>query len=182
MTHNCFTATAYLAQSPQFYKQMAVCADFGRVFEIGPVFRAENSNTHRHMTEFMGLDLEMAFHYHYHEVLDVMDRLFVGIFKGLNTRFKRELEAIGQQFPFEPLQFLEPTLRITFTEGIQLLRGAGQEIGDTDDLSTRQEKELGRLVKEKYKTDFFILDKYPKAVRPFYTMTCEDDPVCSFIF
>lgn len=61
-------AQACLAQSPQFYKQMAVCSDFERVFEIAPVFRAENSNTHRHMTEFMGLDLEMSFSHHYHEV------------------------------------------------------------------------------------------------------------------
>eukprot|EP00026_Physarum_polycephalum_P005703 Phypoly_transcript_05738.p1 GENE.Phypoly_transcript_05738~~Phypoly_transcript_05738.p1 ORF type:complete len:579 (-),score=116.86 Phypoly_transcript_05738:173-1879(-) len=171
-----FNTEAFLAQSPQFYKQMAVCSDFERVFEIGPVFRAENSNTHRHMTEFMGLDLEMSFNHHYHEVLDVMDKLFVGIFEGLNERFKRELEIIAQQYPFEPLQFHKPTLRINFTEGIALLRGAGHEIGDTDDLSTRQEKDLGRLVKEKYGTDFFILDKYPKSVRPFYTMVNPEDP------
>jgi len=171
-----FNTHAFLAQSPQFYKQMAVCSDFERVFEIAPVFRAENSNTHRHMTEFMGLDLEMAFQYHYHEVLDVMDRLFVGIFEGLTSRFNRELQIISQQYPFEPLEFLKPTLRIDFTEGISLLRGAGQEIGDTDDLSTRHEKELGRLVKEKYHTDFFILDKYPKTVRPFYTMPNQTDP------
>jgi nondiscriminating aspartyl-tRNA synthetase len=171
-----FQTEACLAQSPQFYKQMVVCSDFERVFEIGPVFRAENSNTHRHMTEFMGLDLEMSFSHHYHEVLDVMDKLFVGIFEGLETRFKRELEIVNQQYPFEPLQYLKPTLRINYTEGLALLRGAGIEIGDTDDLSTRQEKELGRLVKEKYKTDFFILDKYPKAVRPFYTMVNAEDP------
>ncbi len=67
-----YIADAYLAQSPQFYKQMAVCSDFERVFEIGPVFRAENSNTHRHMTEFMGLDLEMAFEFHYHEVCHIV--------------------------------------------------------------------------------------------------------------
>ena len=63
-----FKSDAYLAQSPQLYKQMAICADMNRVFEIAPVFRAEDSNTHRHLTEFVGLDLEMAFHEHYHEV------------------------------------------------------------------------------------------------------------------
>jgi aspartyl/asparaginyl-tRNA synthetase len=62
-----FDRQAYLAQSPQFYKQMCICADMGRVFEIGPVFRAEDSNTPRHMTEFIGMDLEMAFNEHYHE-------------------------------------------------------------------------------------------------------------------
>lgn len=67
-----FKTEAYLAQSPQFYKQMMICSDFERVFEIGPVFRAENSLTHRHMTEFVGLDLEMAFEEHYHEVCFAM--------------------------------------------------------------------------------------------------------------
>tara|TARA_R110002050_G_scaffold55510_2_gene125257 strand:- start:511 stop:1266 length:756 start_codon:yes stop_codon:yes gene_type:complete len=88
-----FGSDAYLAQSPQLYKQMAVNADLQRVFEIAPVFRAENSNTHRHMTEFMGLDMEMAFHEHYHEVLDMLEEVFLYIFDGLNERFKTELEA-----------------------------------------------------------------------------------------
>lgn len=63
-----FKGSAYLAQSPQLYKQMAIAGDFEKVYTIGPVFRAEDSNTHRHMTEFVGLDLEMAFNFHYHEV------------------------------------------------------------------------------------------------------------------
>jgi aspartyl-tRNA synthetase len=70
-----------LAQSPQFYKQMAICSDLGRVFEIGPVFRAENSYTHRHLCEFTGLDMEMQIQESYHEVLDVLDRLFVHMFQ-----------------------------------------------------------------------------------------------------
>ena len=65
-----FKNSAYLAQSPQLYKQMCIAADFERVFTVGPVFRAENSNTHRHLTEFVGLDLELAFNYHYHEVVE----------------------------------------------------------------------------------------------------------------
>jgi aspartyl-tRNA synthetase len=75
-----------LAQSPQLYKQMAICADQERVFEIGPVFRAELSYTHRHLTEFVGLDMEMAIQEHYYEVMDVLDKLFVYIFDGLNSR------------------------------------------------------------------------------------------------
>lgn len=63
-----FDTHAFLAQSPQLYKQMALAADFERVFEIGPVFRAENANTHRHMTEFTGMDFEMTIYEHYHEV------------------------------------------------------------------------------------------------------------------
>jgi aspartyl/asparaginyl-tRNA synthetase len=98
-----FKTNAYLAQSPQFYKQMAIAADFGKVYTVGAgaqyflsklfiflliflVFRAEDSNTHRHLTEFVGLDLEMAFSYHYHEVVDTIGDLFTQIFKGLAER------------------------------------------------------------------------------------------------
>lgn len=70
-----------LAQSPQLYKQMALCGDFERVFEIGPVFRAENSNTNRHLCEFTGLDMEMTFKDHYFEVLDMLSDMLTYIFK-----------------------------------------------------------------------------------------------------
>jgi aspartyl-tRNA synthetase len=119
---------ACLAQSPQFYKQMAVCGDLPRVFEIGPVFRAEDSNTHRHLCEFTGLDMEMAIHESYHEVLDVLDDLFVHMFRGLNERCARELGVVGEQFPFRPLRFLPKTLRLTFAEGVEMLREAGHEV------------------------------------------------------
>ncbi|CAG9134677.1 unnamed protein product [Plutella xylostella] len=78
--------SAYLAQSPQLYKQMAIAADFDKVFTVGAVFRAEDSNTHRHLTEFVGLDLEMAFKFHYHEVLDVIGQTFTDIFRGLRDQ------------------------------------------------------------------------------------------------
>lgn len=81
-----FKGSAYLAQSPQLYKQMAIAADFEKVFTIGAVFRAEDSNTHRHLTEFVGLDLEMAFNYHYHEVMLTIGDMFTAIFKGLRDQ------------------------------------------------------------------------------------------------
>ncbi|RUS31986.1 hypothetical protein BC938DRAFT_476578 [Jimgerdemannia flammicorona] len=171
-----FKGEAYLAQSPQFYKQMSVAADFDRVFEIGSVFRAEDSNTHRHMTEFIGLDMEMAFEEHYYEVLDVLDELFVSIFTGLKQRFSKEIEAVRRQYPFEEFEFLPKTLRLQYAEGIKMLREAGVEIGDYDDFNTEQERRLGRLVKEKYHTDFYMLDKFPLSVRPFYTMPDPTNP------
>lgn len=76
-----------MAQSPQLYKQMAIAADFDKVFTVGAVFRAEDSNTHRHLTEFTGLDLEMAFQYHYHEVMLTIGDLFTEIFKGLRDQY-----------------------------------------------------------------------------------------------
>lgn len=172
-----FKGKAYLAQSPQLYKQMAIAADFDRVFTIGSVFRAEDSNTHRHLTEFIGLDLEMAFNYHYHDVLDVLDRLFVSIFKGLSEIYKDEIETIYRQYPNEHFKFLEPSKRLDFPEAVEMLRGAGVEMDDEEDLTTANEKLLGKLVKDKYKTDFFILDKFPMKVRPFYTMPDPKNPV-----
>lgn len=165
-----FKDKAYLAQSPQLYKQMAMTADFDRVFTIGQVFRAEDSNTHRHLTEFVGLDLEMAFKFHYHEVVEVIGDMFVHIFKNLRDNLQEEIETVGRQYKSEPFKFLEPSLVLTYKEGVRLLQDNGVDMGDEDDLSTPSEKLLGRLIKQKYDTDFFILDKFPLAVRPFYTM------------
>ncbi|CAF0785984.1 unnamed protein product, partial [Brachionus calyciflorus] len=103
-----FKTSAYLAQSPQLYKQMAIAADFERVYTIGSVFRAEDSNTHRHLTEFIGLDVEIAIKYHYHEVLDIIGNLFTSIFKGLEKQYAKEIETVRKQYPSEPFQFLEP--------------------------------------------------------------------------
>uniref|UniRef100_A0A0R3RHH8 Aspartate--tRNA ligase, cytoplasmic n=1 Tax=Elaeophora elaphi TaxID=1147741 RepID=A0A0R3RHH8_9BILA len=171
-----FKGSAYLAQSPQLYKQMAIAADFDKVFTIGAVFRAEDSNTHRHLTEFVGLDIEMAFKFHYHEVLETIGAVLIDIFKDLQAKFKHEIETVGKQYPCEPFEFVEPALILKYPEAIKLLRENGVEIGDEDDLSTPVERFLGRLVKEKYRTDFYILDRYPLAVRPFYTMPDANDP------
>lgn len=96
-----------------------------------------------------------------------------------NCRYKREIEIVGQQFSVEPFTFLDPPLVLRFDEGRALLAEAGVEIGPEEDLNTPAEKLLGRLVKAKYDTDFYILDKYPLAVRPFYTMPDPENPTKS---
>lgn len=171
-----------LAQSPQLYKQMMIMADFKGVFEIGPVFRAENSNTHRHLCEFTGLDMEMQIKEHYFEILNVIGNLFNYIFKGLQEKCKRELAIINEQFEFVPFQVSEKPVMLTFAEGVELLKEAGVEQSVHADLSTETERVLGKLVLEKYKTDFYILHRYPEEARPFYTMLCKDDPrfTCSY--
>ncbi|CAH1099155.1 unnamed protein product [Psylliodes chrysocephalus] len=174
-----FKGSAYLAQSPQLYKQMAIAADFEKVFTVGAVFRAEDSNTHRHLTEFTGLDLEMAFHYHYHEVMLTIGNLFTEIFKGLSDQLQNEISIINQQYPAEPFTFLDPPLVLEFNEGRKMLAEIGVEVGEEEDLSTPTEKLLGRLVKAKFDTDFYILDKFPLAVRPFYTMPDPNNPKAS---
>ncbi|KAL1528509.1 hypothetical protein AB1Y20_009852 [Prymnesium parvum] len=201
-----FGGAAYLAQSPQLYKQMALMADLDRVFEVGPVFRAENSYTHRHMTEFTGLDMEMTFLEHYSEVLDMLDRTFNAVFDGLNQRFRTELDIVRTQHPFEDLRYKCPCLRFTYSEAMALLRTHGptklaEELAaatdlalraklqeridsvrvhaDDEDIGTEDEKLLGSIVADKYEQDFYIIDKFPASVRPFYTMPDPLNPTFS---
>lgn len=158
---------------------MAIAADFDKVYTVGAVFRAEDSNTHRHLTEFVGLDLEMAFKYHYHEVVDTIGNTFTEIFKGLRDNYAKEILTVANQYDVEAFKFLEPPLRLEYSQGVAMLREAGIEMDDQEDLSTPNEKLLGRLVKAKYDTDFYILDKFPLAIRPFYTMPDPNNPVIS---
>ena len=144
---NYFSGDAFLAQSPQLYKQMAICSDFERVFEVGPVFRAETSFTARHLTEFTGLDIEMQIHDHYHEVLDVMDNMFYFIFQGLETRFASEIAAIQSQFPFAPIAYRNPSPRLHFSEGMTLLK---EELTRIDgEVSKLQQSKSGATTPEK---------------------------------
>lgn len=149
---------------------MVLCGDFQRVFEIGPVFRAEDSNTNRHLCEFTGLDFEMIFKDHYFEILDVLSDMFVYLFKGLEQRFKKELEVVRDQYSFEPFKCAEPVVRIDFREGVKLLAENGFVQDPLQDLNTENEKMLGKIVREKFDTDFYMLYGYPKNARPFYTM------------
>jgi nondiscriminating aspartyl-tRNA synthetase len=167
-----FNTKAFLAQSPQLYKQMLIASRFERVMEVGPIFRAENSNTARHLTEFTGLDMEMAFEEDYHEVVGLLEELMLYIFNGLRTRYGRETDLVRSIYSVEEFALPEAgkVPRLPFSEGIQMLRDDGVEIGEFDDLSTPDEKRLGALVLKKYGTDFYVLDKYPLAIRPFYTM------------
>jgi len=149
------------------------------------------------MTEFTGLDLEMTFLEHYSEVLDVLDRTFNAVFDGLNQRFPTELEAVRKQHPFEDLRYKYPCLRLTYAEAMALLRERGpakleeqlestsdpqartrleerlksvREHGDLEDIGTEDEKLLGSVIADVHKQDFYIIDKFPAHVRPFYTM------------
>ncbi|KAH0788145.1 Aspartate--tRNA ligase, cytoplasmic [Histomonas meleagridis] len=169
-----FNGKAYLAQSPQLYKQMCVVSGMPRVFEIGPVFRAENSFTHRHLTEFTGLDCEMEFKLNYHEALNFFKDLLATVFNRLLKECRAEIDTVKAQFPSEDV-VINPVI-IKYPEAVAMIREAGLQMEDYQDLSSELEKKLGELVKAKYNTDFFILDKFPSAVRPFYTMPDPENP------
>jgi len=171
-----FERKAYLAQSPQLFKQMAIVGDFGKVFEIGPVFRAEKSDTHRHLTEFTGIDLEMEFNQHYHEVLNYIARLLISIFDEIEKTYEEELKVINEQYPFERIVYSKEPLILRFPDAVKLIREHGGIQGDLEDLTTENERLLGKLVKQTYNTDFYILDKFPFDIRAFYTMRDPEDP------
>ncbi|MGI2257141.1 aspartate--tRNA(Asn) ligase [Candidatus Cardinium hertigii] len=170
-----FGKPACLAQSPQLYKQMAVIGDFKRVFEVGPVFRAENSDTNRHLTEFIGVDLEMVIDQSYMEVVHFVYQLLVDLFDTLSKKYDREIAIIRFCFDLPPLTFASELVVIPFPDAVALLKAHGKERGDFDDLSTEDEKQLGAIVKEKYHTDLYVITGYPSAVRPFYTMVDPND-------
>lgn len=177
-----FEKNAFLAQSPQFYKQIEIAGGRKRVYCIAPVFRAENSNTPRHMTEFTGLDLEMEIEEDYHEVRDMLEAVLLYIFRGLKERCAEEIALIRAVYPSEDFLLPEPgkEVRLTFAEGQKLLREEGPEefrnVSDHEDMSTPQEKALGVLIREKYNTDFYVLDKFPEEARPFYAREDPENP------
>ena len=171
-----FGETACLAQSPQLYKQLAVAGDLGAVFEVGPVFRAENSNTRRHLCEFTGLDFEMPITAHYSEAIAVGHRVFKTIFDGLEAKHGDLIAAVRDQYPSEPVVVSDEPVVIHFADAIQMLRDSGVAIEDDyGDLSGADELALGRLVKETRGVDFFVVDRFPSDIRPFYTMLDADD-------
>lgn len=122
--------------------------DFDRVFEVGPYFRAETCFTHRHMCEFTGLDIEMTIKENYLELLDFMAELFVYIFNQLEENHQKEINSVKEQFPFEPFKCKYPVVKITFQEGVELLKQAGIEQNPLEDIDTTTEKKLGEIVKE----------------------------------
>jgi len=113
---------------------MAIAADFERVYEIGPVFRAEDSNTHRHLTEFVGLDLEMTIEEHYHEVMELLDGLFKHLFKNLKEKYQKEIDSVGAQFPAEEFKWKEETLKLTFSQAVDFLVEDGVDRSVLDDI------------------------------------------------
>ena len=132
-----FERNAYLAQSPQLYKQMLIAAEYKRVFETAPVFRAENSNTSRHLTEYTSLDLEMEFENDYSEALYLIRDLLLYILNGLQTRYQRQTERVRKEYRSEPFKIPSQPQDVPileFSEGVKMLQAAGVEISEGEDI------------------------------------------------
>ncbi|HSG69673.1 MAG TPA: aspartate--tRNA(Asn) ligase [Planctomycetaceae bacterium] len=157
-----FDRIAYLSQSQQLYKQMLLIAGFEKVFEIGPSFRAEKSNTMRHQTEFTQLDFEMAFINDEDDVLKVLERMFVFVCEWVNAHCQEQLEMLDVTIDVPKLPFP----RIPYAEAIKLLG-----LKEDEDIGTEDEKKLATMIKERDGTDAFFITKYPYDLKPFYIMT-----------
>lgn len=167
-----FGRKVYLAQSPQFYKQMAMAAGFNNVFEIGPVFRAENSHTAYHATEFTSVDIEMSWIKSHHEVMDAEEAKMIEVMKTLKANleneykelFKKEIVVPEAKFP-----------RIPFLEAKTIIQENYKYFGEKPfDFDRKEEELIGLYAKKKLNSDFVFVIDYPFEARPFYHML---DPI-----
>jgi aspartyl-tRNA synthetase len=164
-----FERKAYLAQSPQFYKQMAMAAGFERVFEIGPVFRADPSFTSRHMTEFTSVDMEMSWIDSHEEVMAFEERWLQAVYQQVREQHGEEIRArFGVDIQPPPIPFP----RVTMAEAQAILKAAQYIVPPEKkgDIDPGGERVLGQYVKEKWGHDYVFLTDWPASARPFYHM------------
>ena len=159
-----FEKTAFLAQSPQLYKQMLMATGLDRVYEIAWYFRAEEHNTRRHLNESTAVDLEMAFISSEEDVMKILEGLVQHMWKKAGE-CKEELDVLGKKIVVPKLPFK----RVKYDDVIQKLNKNGSKIKWGEDLGTEEEKLLGDIMK-KEGHEFYYITKYPIEAKPFYTM------------
>lgn len=175
-----FERTAYLAQSPQFYKQMAMAGGFGKVFEIGPVFRANPSFTSRHDTEFTSVDVEIAWIDSHEDVMAFEEAWLAHV---LSTVAREHGEQIAGTFGVELSTPAVPFPRIALADAKALLKEHGHDApGPDHDLDPPSERALSAIVAEQSGSEFVFVTDYPTSVRPFYHMRHQDQPTLTKSF
>jgi nondiscriminating aspartyl-tRNA synthetase len=172
-----FGRTAYLAQSPQFYKQMAMAAGFEKIFEIGPVFRANPSHTTRHDTEFTSVDVEISFIESHEDVMKFEEEWLEYVLSELKKHFSEEVK---EKFGVEIVVPTLPFPRITMTEAKQILKEKRNYTSTVEDLDPEGEKLMSELIFEQYKHNFVFVTEYPTSVRPFYHMRIDSNTTKSY--
>jgi len=167
-----FGRPAYLAQSPQFYKQMMVGV-FERVYEVGPVFRAEPHSTVRHVNEYVSLDVEFGFIRDHFDVMALLTRLIRAMLDHLKADYVGELDMLGAQMPLASEIFPH----IYFPDALQLIyERHGEDARHEPDLSPQHERWLGEWALAERQSDFLFVTGYPMVKRPFYTHPNPIDP------
>jgi len=168
-----FEGKAYLAQSPQFFKQMAQPAGFGKIFEVGPAFRADPSFTSRHATEFTSVDSEISWIDSHEDVMKLHEELLVAAFTAIKEKHGAEIEALYG------VEVVVPTLpfpRIPLAEAKKIVAERGYEVPRADDdMDPEGERQIAAYAKETYGHEFVFLTDYASSIRPFYHMRREGD-------
>ena len=165
-----FGQTAYLTQSPQLYKQMAMASGFEKVFEIGPCFRAEQSFTSRHATEFMSFDVEMSYIDNHHDVMDMEEDMLKYVLKRVHDTYGDKIkEVFGVDVVVPTVAFP----RLTFLEAMDILEKE-YHYPKKDDFDPESEKLLCQYAMKHYGSEFVFITDFPFANRAFYTMQSEN--------
>ncbi len=168
-----FDTKAYLSQSPQFFKQMAQPAGFGKVFEVGPAFRADPSFTSRHATEFTSVDAEISWIDSHEDVMQLHEELMVA---GLTAVKEKHGDEILALFGVELEVPTQPFPRIPLAEAKEIVASRGYVVPrEDDDMDPEGERQIAAYVKETYGHDFVFLTDYASSIRPFYHMRHADD-------
>jgi aspartyl-tRNA synthetase len=174
-----FDRKAYLAQSPQFYKQMAMASGFEKVFEVGPVFRANPSFTSRHDTEFTGYDAEISYIESHQDVMSELQNVVQYSIKAVKEKYGKEiLKSYGRELIVPKLPFPQ----VTMAEAKKILAELNVENERDGDLSPEEEVKLCEYIKKKEGHEFVFVTEWPISVRPFYHMRKEDDPTLTKSF
>ena len=169
-----FDTTAYLAQSPQHFKQMGQAAGFGAVFEIGPAFRADPSFTSRHATEFTSVDAEISWISSHEDVMRMHEELLVAGFTAIKEKHGAEIEAL---FGLEVSVPTTPFPRVPLAEAKEIVASRGYVVPRSDDdMDPEGERQISAYIRETYGHQFVFLTDYASSIRPFYHMRHADDP------
>jgi nondiscriminating aspartyl-tRNA synthetase len=171
-----FENKAYLAQSPQFYKQMMVAAGFERVFEVGHVYRAEQHDTNRHLNEYVSMDLELGFINNEEDIMDLEENLLKFIIDKMENEAQKYLQLLNVELP----KIKDTIPRMKLNEAIDILSKEYNKTNLEGDLDPEAEKLICKYAKEKLGSDFIFLTHYPRAKRPMYTMPCGEKETHSF--
>lgn len=168
-----FDKEAYLAQSPQFYKQMAMAAGFEKVFEIAPVFRANPSHTTRHDTEYTSVDMEMSWIDSHEDVMRFEEEWMAYVISEVKKQYGKEIKEV---FGFELEVPKLPFPRMSLKEAKKKIAETGQKVSFDDDLNPEEEKIIGKIVKQEFGSDFVFITEFPWKIKPFYHMRHEKTP------
>ncbi|MBI4087470.1 MAG: aspartate--tRNA(Asn) ligase [Candidatus Liptonbacteria bacterium] len=174
-----FDRKAHLAQSPQLYKQMAMAAGFEKVFEVGPVFRANPSFTSRHDTEFTMYDIEMSFVSSHHDLMDVEEKMVVAMLAAVKEKYGDEIQKAYNREVIVPKT---PFPRLTIKEAKEILGRLGTPSERGGDMSPEEERAISEHVRKETGNEFLFLHEFPTKVRAFYSMRKDDDPTVTKSF